>query len=198
MTTEIASVPVLTERVEKLERQNRRVKQAGAAVLILAAALVLMGQAPATRTVEASEFVLKDAEGKVLGRFGAFFGEPGLHLYDSNGKPRATLQVFNDQAGLSLFNSNLQIGARLQVFNDGAHLAMGNSNSQMEARLRMFNDGAGLVNDGAGLELSDREGFRTTIGNTELVTPRTGETHQTSAASVVLFDKDKNVLWKAP
>jgi hypothetical protein len=31
-----------------------------------------------------------------------------------------------------------------------------------------------------------------------MVTPRTGETHKTSAASLVLFDKDKNVIWKAP
>jgi hypothetical protein len=49
------------------------------------------------------------------------------------------------------------------------------------------------------LELSDDAGFKSSLGVTkELVTLRTGETHQTSAASLLLFDKDKNVIWKAP
>ncbi|MBI4463787.1 MAG: hypothetical protein HY647_03685 [Acidobacteria bacterium] len=52
--------------------------------------------------------------------------------------------------------------------------------------------------DGPSLSLHDTQGFETTIGTTSLVTPRTGETHTTSAASVVMVDKDKNVIWKAP
>ena len=52
-------------RLETLEKQNHRLKVVGTAVLILAAAFVLMGQAPRTQTVEANEFVLKDADGKV-------------------------------------------------------------------------------------------------------------------------------------
>ena len=39
---------------------------------------------------------------------------------------------------------------------------------------------------------------KTVIGSIDLETPRTGETHKTSAASVVLFDKDKQVVWQAP
>ncbi len=45
--------------------------------------------------------------------------------------------------------------------------------------------------------LRRKEGFQTVLGGTDLETPRTGETHKTSAASVVLFDKDKIVLWQA-
>jgi hypothetical protein len=48
------------------------------------------------------------------------------------------------------------------------------------------------------LKVYDREGFATTLGTEVLLTPRTGETHKTSAASLVMFDKDKNVIWKAP
>ncbi len=40
--------------------------------------------------------------------------------------------------------------------------------------------------------------FQTIIGNMDLVAPHTGETPCTSAASVVLFNKDTDVLWKAP
>lgn len=52
--------------------------------------------------------------------------------------------------------------------------------------------------DELGLIVEDKEGFSAVVGNADLVTPRTGETHQTSAASVVLFDKDKKVIWSAP
>jgi hypothetical protein len=49
------------------------------------------------------------------------------------------------------------------------------------------------------LELSDDAGFKSSLGETKnLVTVRTGESHQTSAASLLLFDKDTNVIWKAP
>jgi hypothetical protein len=48
------------------------------------------------------------------------------------------------------------------------------------------------------MQVDDAEGFAATLGATDLVTPRTGEKHKTSAASLVLFDKDKNVIWKAP
>ena len=44
------------------------------------------------------------------------------------------------------------------------------------------------------MSLTDREGFQTIVGSNRLETTRTGETHKTSAASVVLFDKDKKVL----
>jgi len=49
-----------------------------------------------------------------------------------------------------------------------------------------------------GGKLSDSQGYQTAIGSTDLSTPRTGETHKTSAASVVLIGKDKRVLWSAP
>jgi hypothetical protein len=48
------------------------------------------------------------------------------------------------------------------------------------------------------LNLQDQDGFLATLGVTNIVTPRTGETHSTSAASLVLFDKNKSVIWKAP
>ena len=48
------------------------------------------------------------------------------------------------------------------------------------------------------LDLQDQDGFLATLGMTNIVTPRTGQTQKTSAASLVLFDKNKNVIWKAP
>jgi hypothetical protein len=48
------------------------------------------------------------------------------------------------------------------------------------------------------VSITDEQGFSVILGATQLVTPRTGENHATSAASLVLLDKDKNVIWKAP
>ena len=69
----------------------------------------------------------------------------------------------------------------------------------------MFSDSSGKWGtilfgggDEVGLRLQDKEGFGTHIGRTDLATPRTGETHKTSAASLVLFGKDGKVLWSAP
>jgi len=101
MTAEASNVQGLANRVEKLERQNRRMKQAGTIILILAAAVVLMGQAPGTRTVEANEFVLRDADGRIRGWLGVRDDNPGLSLYGANGKPQVWLSA---QPGGPLFS----------------------------------------------------------------------------------------------
>lgn len=52
--------------------------------------------------------------------------------------------------------------------------------------------------DGPAVSIGDDRGFSASIGSVSLITGATGETHRTSAASLVLFDKGKNVIWKAP
>jgi len=100
---------------------------------------------------------------------GVWKGIPGLTLYDENGNERATVQT--EQSGPSLRLSDVNGKGRVEL---------------------------SMASSDAYLSLSDKEGFMTAIGNTDLVTPRTGETHKTSAASVVLFGKDQKVLWSAP
>jgi hypothetical protein len=266
MTPSMTELEAVIERVGKLERQNRRMKRAGAVALILATAVFLMGQGASKKTVEANEFILKDASGKVRGRFGmdlSLNGGPQLSLLDSNGDKRALLDV-GDSAGLTLnhrsgknvesvvlvagndglslyFGKNLRAAAKLTMDQFGPDLAFFDANAKKRLNLQVVNadsspgipsesgialydtagklragldvradaQGSGLFFvDSAGkagasldeksLKLSDNEGFQTTIGTMDLVTPRTGETHKTSAASVVMFGKDKTLLWKAP
>lgn len=52
--------------------------------------------------------------------------------------------------------------------------------------------------EGPSLELEDNEGFSTILGRSDLIETRTGRKERTPAASVVLFGKDKQVLWSAP
>jgi hypothetical protein len=61
MTSQETVIETVLERLTKLERQNRRLKRTGVAALIVAASLTFMGQASRPKTVEANEFILRDA-----------------------------------------------------------------------------------------------------------------------------------------
>lgn len=106
----------LTQRLDRLERQNWRLKQMAGLILVGIAALVLMGEAlPKSRTVEAEEFVLKDASGRVRAILGAdrFSGEGepqhGLFLYDASGRARARLATWGDGTQLVLYDHEVHI-----------------------------------------------------------------------------------------
>jgi hypothetical protein len=74
----------LVDRLVILEKQNRRFKQLGAALLVLLASLAVMGQAPSKKVVEANEFVLRDDAGKVRAKLliDQPFEKSALLLYD--------------------------------------------------------------------------------------------------------------------
>ena len=174
MTSSATELNDVLKRLEKLERQNRRLRQTGAAALVVIAALVLMGQTSARRTVEANEFILKDTEGRVRGKLTMTENVvPELILFDSSGTDRIRLAA------------NPLIGSTLSLYS-------------MRGKSGPLQDGLKADLNETGLAIFDDEGFETRIGSTDLVTPATGETHVTSAASAVMLDKDKKVLWKAP
>ena len=221
-------------RLGRVERENRRMKRIGLGVLVLAGAVLLMGQAHSKRTVEAENFVLKDGSGRIRARLGMELNDrPTLSLLDANGFPlvsmgagenpfltvckkgceeQVQLGAFSkDQAfGLVLFGKNKGpfhgVLAALGVVKGVPGLNLFSDDSTQQASLDLeagprllLSDETGTVSlEKASLEVSDKQGFRTKIGSTELETPRTGETHKTSAASVVLFGKDGKTLWSAP
>ena len=168
---EPAERSTVIERLEELEKQNRRMKHVGTIAVIVAGVALLMGQAAQKKTVEANEFILRDTNGKIRAKLDIFAGGPHLDLFDAAGTVRVSLNNSKDGTGLGLFDAAGKIRAGLTVDADA---------------------------DRPELTLSDQEGFEASIGTTELLTPRTGESHKTSAASVVLFGKDKKVIWQAP
>jgi hypothetical protein len=93
MPFERDDLDLVQERLLKLERDNRRIKQIGGAVMVALALLLLTAQAPQTtksplKSVEANEFVLKDSNGRVRARMSV-----------SNGGPGETSLVFMDDKG---------------------------------------------------------------------------------------------------
>jgi hypothetical protein len=112
----------LIERLERLERDNRRMKRGGAALLLALAALFVMGHGePAVKRIEGDQIALRAPGGRIRGELslqgdgGARFilydtgrtprlellsappnGRPALTLYDDRWAPRATLRLDDD------------------------------------------------------------------------------------------------------
>lgn len=187
-------------RLLRLEGQIRRIKRVGGVVLAIAAAILVMGQTPSKKIVEANEFVLRDESGNIRARLfmtakSATTGKELLGIDDLRPvtiPPEPTLALYDDKEQVkAMFN-----GGNISFLDSQGHLSgelmggilslAGNGDSSF-ALLTPYN-----------LNLSDSDGFSTTLGLASLVTPRTGESHKTSAASLVMFDKNKNVIWKAP
>jgi len=120
----------------------------------------------------------------------------GLALYGKdtaeNHGVRAGLGVFQGIPALSLYNETgkEQVGLDLSP-EFGASLVLSDVNGEPRTTL-------GVARDKTSFVLSDKEGFETTIGITELEALRTGEKRRTSAASIVLFGKNRKMLWSVP
>jgi hypothetical protein len=120
-----------------------------------------------------------------------FNPSPTLALYDLNGKARTFLNGDGDITAQIVAVSDSQahtLGLLSAVDGYGAMFSLDNGKGEQRVFLEPGH-----------LELSDDAGFKSNLGVTKnLVTVQTGESHQTSAASLLLFDKDTNVIWKAP
>ena len=194
-------------RLLKLERQNRRFKQLGAALVVIITTVLMMGQAvPSTKSIEAQEFILRDATGKIRAKLSmseertintgtaekpvpsTIGSTPTLNLYDDKAVARLTIEgdgTFLGSGFVLLGSNGNPVGSfhADQVY--GATLNLANAKGKQ-----------GVFSYPGHLELTDDNGSKATLG-VEPVTTSTGETHQTSAASLALFDKNKTVIWKA-
>ncbi|MGB7497431.1 MAG: hypothetical protein WBR26_06885 [Candidatus Acidiferrum sp.] len=227
MTADEQDLKAIAQRLEKIEKQNRTLKRFGLAILSLVGAIVTMGQAQASRSIVASEFRLMDSSGTVRATLGFHGGEPTLNLIDANGRARANLTTeaieFADSNGTTrvVLGSSTAIYYKLvegqpHITDHGPALLFSGADHKTRVDLRGMSEGAsislfsqGPANldkqvvlesspDGPSLTLSDAQGFRAIVGKASLSTPSTGATGKTSAASVVLFDKDGKSIWSAP
>ena len=101
----------LLDRLATLERQNRRFKLLGVATLVGVALLLVMGQAPAKKIVEANEFVLKDDGGNIRARL--FITEKTTTNMPLPGMTTPTPVTWNPKATLALYDDKGQTRAML-------------------------------------------------------------------------------------
>lgn len=169
-------------------------------MLAIAAVVVVMGQAPAHKsldvafvkadTVEAHELVLKDRSGVIRARLSIEGVMSELALMNEKGKAMAEVQgttrgsgtiVLMDEQGMPdamLADSTLRLGDVI-----GNVVGAGNVVGNLKSAAYLAADE---------LHITDDKGFEAIVGTSNLVNPRSGETRKTSAASIALFDKDKN------
>jgi hypothetical protein len=104
-------------RVDRLERENRRIKRLGLTALVVACLLIALGQARPQQpeVVRATKFVLVDEGGKQRATLGVENGGPALVLEDTRGRGVVLLQVPKIQDKPSLYLSDPQESARVEL-----------------------------------------------------------------------------------
>lgn len=127
--------------------------------------------------------------GKEVVKLGASEQRGYLNFSGSGGKGQVDLEATGSTGRLMLSGGDGKTFASIEAQKEQARLGVGTAKTYTLMWAR---------EDGASLGAGDGEGFEATLGSTDLLTPSTGETHKTSAASLVLFGKDKKVLWSAP
>ncbi len=114
----------LIERVEALERENRRWKRTAlaAAALLIAAAVVGMS-APPTKTLDLELLRIVDSHGKARAILGMSEEGPALSLLDEKGRLRANLGLEKNGPSLDLLDTAETPRAQLTVDGkQGPHL----------------------------------------------------------------------------
>jgi len=145
----------VTERLERLEQENRRLRRLGLAAAAIMGAALVMGQSPAKRSLEANEFILRDASGSVRATLKMNKAEPWLTLFGSNGKSEATLMPdaveFADSEGIDRVIIGSHIAASYQpeggknvITDEGPGLFLSGPDGTARADLRGMTDGAAL------------------------------------------------------
>jgi hypothetical protein len=257
MSVDAPELRDLRTRVEHLEKQNRRLKRAGLAVVVLVGSAAALGAAYARPAVPqkivAHEFDVVDSSGRVRMRLDRvslnllnetgrpaialinatngsgleFYGMRnekmgkfsfpvsrmqlnswGLQFADKDGNtaislggvnlgkgdsPKAELQLNGESPSISLFDPHGKANIGLAFLSDEPIIGL--SDAQGYPRILMS-----LPSGQPSISLRDAQGFSMDLGSTDKTNARTGTTERTSAASIVMFGKDKqhHEIWEAP
>jgi hypothetical protein len=116
----------LSARIEKLERQNRRMRRLGILLLAMSISILVAAQvktakeAPpkAVKSLEAGKFVLQDGRGVRRAELGLFADRPTLVFFDTGANPILSLGAEPDGAGLTIYDNQSEKAAVLS-FNAG-------------------------------------------------------------------------------
>lgn len=152
----------------------------------------------AWKDVEANQFALKDDNQNTRARL--FVTVAGVHNITLPGMtsltsvtfpPTPTLALYDEKGGARVILDNHDIGFFDSQGNLGGQLGGGYAFVRREG-------GSNAGMSPGSMWTTDDQGFSAVLGVQALETQRTGETQKTSAASLILFDKNKSVIWKAP
>jgi hypothetical protein len=131
--------------MDRIERENRRLKFGGLALMAGLAFLGLMGAGRSeTRTLEAESFIVKDSSGKVRAVLGTTdpYNAPGLVMYDQEGHANVLLHLTGDgDPGLWLYEKD-KVRATLNAVGERVHLQLYDGENRPRAVFMVRRDGA--------------------------------------------------------
>jgi hypothetical protein len=139
MTNQTPEMRVIYERLEKLEKQNRKMRQLGLILLVFCAGLFGMAQVkPSQRVLEAEKIAFVSQEGMRIGTLGIDRVRMGLELCDAEGNQRLFLIfgakdingsfVPSEYTALHIKGKDQRAGMSL-VADTHPHINIGNSGS---------------------------------------------------------------------
>jgi hypothetical protein len=205
MTGHTLDIQAVLERLEKLEKERKRSRLVGALLVLLSAVILFGGAAqPPPHTLAADEFILRDSLGRTRASLSVDSKVVALAFFDETGRKQMLLKATTDNTGHG--HASLGLGE------GGANARYILAGTDPEGDLATISDGGVLLGakdkthvllsasgpDSPSLEISDSRGYLTVLGVSEFQDPGTGRTQRTSAASLVLIDKDGNVIWSDP
>jgi len=145
------------QRIEGLERQNRRFRQMGTAVmvtalvaLVVSVGLLATGRAGAQSTpkpgvLTGSEFRLVDTSGITRAKLMMENGNPILRFLSEQGKPRAAIGLQAFGPILAFLRDNGRPGASLGVTRNVSSMAFGDTTSNVRIMLVVDSTGAPTI-----------------------------------------------------
>ena len=150
MTSEMSDLRAVRLSLEKVERNKRAIRQAGAVVLLLFGSIVVWSFTR-SRTVEAERFVVRDGNGKMWAELSADSDGSFLHLFGPNGNVRVAVTSTAEGPTIVLFDEKMQHRAELALRPGGPTLLFYDQDGKGRVAL-------GNTVLGPGLLLSDGNG----------------------------------------
>lgn len=188
----------LTQRLEKLECDNRRLKAFALGVLVLAAAFGgVYASQPVPEEIAAHRFDLVDNSGTVRASMNVgASGMSAVTVYNADGRPGAVMVTSSSGgSGVGAYSPDGKSHALMGApASGGSEFGLSDAGGKPRLGMNVSPSGDPVV------KLSDAQGYIMGLGSMGTVTPGTGERLQSSAASIVMFGNGRkhHVIWRAP
>lgn len=193
MTTSTPDLNTIIERLEKVEQNYLRLIWVISFVgLFLGLAVFRLSLGMSNRIVEAQGFVVKDASGNTRARLGFSEKDALFDLYDANGNPQVGLTATPYGPLVSLYDKSGKPSGALGAGETGSYLLLYDAETKQPGAKLAVTKKESL------LSLYDASGqARIVLEHTKKM-EQTGSVKKESESSLILYDRDGNVLFTVP